>query len=86
MRYFVTAPLHNYTVNSEVVSSIKRGIVILIGIAADDTNDDLEYIVRRVLNVRTFDDETGTRMWSRSVMDCGYDVLCGEPHCVSERL
>ncbi|KAG9307258.1 hypothetical protein G9A89_017086 [Geosiphon pyriformis] len=58
------------------VSSINRGLCVLVGIGVDDTTADLEYIVKKILNVRVFEDETGSKMWSRSVMSAGLEILC----------
>jgi len=33
-------------------------------------------VVRKCLNLRLFDDESGTKHWARSVMDAEYEVLC----------
>ncbi|CAB4401266.1 D-tyrosyl-tRNA deacylase [Rhizophagus irregularis] len=63
------------TVNTQV-SSIDRGLCILLGIAFDDTIDDLEYMVKKILKVRVFEDEKGEEMWSRSVKDAGLEILC----------
>jgi D-tyrosyl-tRNA(Tyr) deacylase len=49
-----------------------------LGIAFDDTIDDLEYMVKKILKVRVFEDEKGEEMWSRSVKDAGLEILCGK--------
>jgi len=59
------------------VSSINRGLCVLLGIASDDTLDDLEYMIKKILNVRVFEDENET-MWSRSVKDLGLEILCSK--------
>ncbi|KAM3622937.1 uncharacterized protein V6R79_005059 [Siganus canaliculatus] len=63
------------TVGEEQVSSIGRGLCVLLGISTDDTQRDADYIVRKILNLRLFDDENG-RAWSKSVMDRDFEVLC----------
>ncbi|XP_008420595.1 D-aminoacyl-tRNA deacylase 1 [Poecilia reticulata] len=63
------------TVGEEQVSSIGRGICVLLGISADDTQKDAEYMVRKILNLRLFEDESG-RAWAKSVMDRELEVLC----------
>uniref|UniRef100_A0A8C6KFY8 D-aminoacyl-tRNA deacylase n=1 Tax=Nothobranchius furzeri TaxID=105023 RepID=A0A8C6KFY8_NOTFU len=63
------------TVGGEQVSSIGRGLCVLLGISVDDTQKDAEYMVRKILNLRLFDDENG-RAWSKSVMERGFEVLC----------
>ncbi|KAJ6661325.1 hypothetical protein lerEdw1_014953 [Lerista edwardsae] len=63
------------TVGEEQISSIGRGICVLLGISMEDTQKELEHMVRKVLNLRVFEDESG-KQWSKSVMDKQYEVLC----------
>lgn len=42
-------------VNNAIVSSIDNGLVALIGISSDDTDADLDYIARKLLNIRCDD-------------------------------
>ncbi|XP_061685564.1 D-aminoacyl-tRNA deacylase 1 [Syngnathoides biaculeatus] len=63
------------TVGEDQISSIGRGLCVLLGMSVDDTHADAEYIVRKILNLRLFEDENG-RPWSKSVMDRDYEVLC----------
>ena len=63
------------TVGGEVVSSIGRGIVALIGIHRDDTRADLEYIVRKLVSLRMWEDEGGRR-WAKSAKDLDLEILC----------
>ncbi|XP_038570470.1 D-aminoacyl-tRNA deacylase 1 [Micropterus salmoides] len=63
------------TVGEEQISSIGRGLCVLLGISVEDTQKDADYIVRKILNLRLFEDENG-RAWSKSVMDRDFEVLC----------
>ena len=63
------------SVAGEVVSSIGRGLCVLVGIHKDDTRDQIEYMVRKVLNLRMFEDQEGKR-WDKSVLDLDLEVLC----------
>ncbi|AWP06245.1 D-tyrosyl-tRNA(Tyr) deacylase [Scophthalmus maximus] len=63
------------TVGEEQVSSIGRGLCVLLGISVEDTRKDADYLVRKILNLRLFEDEGG-RAWSKSVMDRDFEVLC----------
>ncbi|XP_019940073.1 D-aminoacyl-tRNA deacylase 1 [Paralichthys olivaceus] len=63
------------TVGEEQVSSIGRGLCVLLGVSVEDTQRDADYIVRKILNLRLFEDENG-RPWSKSVMDRDFEVLC----------
>eukprot|EP00794_Sanderia_malayensis_P017848 gene17848-19631_t len=66
--------LANVSVDGEIISSIGKGLCILLGISRDDTAKDVEYMVRKILNLRLFDGE-GKR-WRKSVIDSGLEVLC----------
>lgn len=57
------------------ICSIGRGICVLVGISSEDTQKDVDYIVRKILNLRLFEDENGCA-WKHSVMDKGLEVLC----------
>ncbi|XP_054111231.1 D-aminoacyl-tRNA deacylase 1 isoform X2 [Callithrix jacchus] len=63
------------TVGGEQISAIGRGICVLLGISLEDTQKELEHMVRKILNLRVFEDESG-KHWSKSVMDKQYEVLC----------
>nr|XP_006638680.1 PREDICTED: D-tyrosyl-tRNA(Tyr) deacylase 1 [Lepisosteus oculatus] len=63
------------TVGEEKISAIGKGICVLLGISVEDTQKDVEYMVRKILNLRLFEDENG-KHWSKSVMDKQYEVLC----------
>uniref|UniRef100_F1LF78 D-aminoacyl-tRNA deacylase n=1 Tax=Ascaris suum TaxID=6253 RepID=F1LF78_ASCSU len=63
-------------VDEHLVSSIGRGICVLIGINRDDNDADAEYIARKLLNIRLFvNDDTGKR-WDKSVKDLNLEILC----------
>ncbi|XP_031998044.1 D-aminoacyl-tRNA deacylase 1 isoform X1 [Hylobates moloch] len=63
------------TVGGEQISAIGRGICVLLGISLEDTQKELEHMVRKILNLRVFEDESG-KHWSKSVMDKQYEILC----------
>lgn len=47
------------TVNGEITGQIGLGMVILLGVAGDDTMQDLEYLVKKCTTLRIFEDENG---------------------------
>jgi len=63
------------SVGDDTISSIGRGLCVLLGISRNDTDKDAEFMIRKILNLRLFDDENGKR-WCRSVKDCNLEVLC----------
>ncbi|EDV29445.1 D-tyrosyl-tRNA(Tyr) deacylase 1 [Trichoplax sp. H2] len=62
------------TVDGELISSIGRGLCILIGISRYDTDKDLDYISRKVLSLRLFED--GEKRWTKNVMEKNLEILC----------
>ncbi len=61
------------TVGGEVISEINAGIVVLLGISADDACRDMEYIADKCVNLRIFEDEDD--VMNRCVADIGGDLL-----------
>lgn len=57
----------------EVARSNGLGMVILIGIAPDDTVEDIEYLVKKATQLRIFDDEAG--VMNRSILDVGGEII-----------
>ena len=46
-------------VNGKIVGSIDNGIVLLVGFTEGDTIGNIEYLARKIVNLRIFDDENG---------------------------
>ena len=61
------------SIGGEVVSSIGRGLLVLLGIGQDDDDTDLDYLVRKIAALRIFDDGEG--VMNLSVTDVGGDVI-----------
>ncbi len=64
------------TVDGEVISSISRGLCVLVGIHRDDTRQQMEYVARKVAAIRLFDDEQTGKRWNKSAKDLGLEILC----------
>ncbi|KAI9219435.1 D-tyrosyl-tRNA deacylase [Blastocladiella britannica] len=64
------------TVEGRVVSSIRRGLMVLVGLVHDDTADDVDYIVRKLVAMRLFDDPATGAAWKKSAKDLDLDILC----------
>ena len=62
------------SVDGSVVSSVGRGLCVLVGISRDDTHDNLDYLVRKVLSVRCFDNPESGKRWDKSVKDLDLEV------------
>lgn len=61
------------TVDDELVGEIKEGLNVLVGFTQGDTLKDIEYCVRKIVNLRIFDDEEG--IMNKSVLDVGGEIL-----------
>lgn len=61
------------TIDGNVHGSIGCGYMILLGVCEEDTQDDVEWLVKKIVNLRVFDDEQG--VMNRSIMDVGGDCL-----------
>ncbi|KAJ8700423.1 D-tyrosyl-tRNA(Tyr) deacylase, variant 2 [Pleurotus ostreatus] len=65
------------SVNNEVVSSISRGLMVLVGIGRDDTAEDVAFIAKKILALRLFEaTDDSTKMWRSNVSDIDGDILC----------
>ena len=60
-------------VDGEIVSSIENGLLILLGIEDADTEEDIEWLVKKVVQLRIFNDENG--VMNLSVQDVAGDVI-----------
>ncbi len=47
------------TVDGEIIGAIKNGLLILLGISQDDTEDSIPWLVDKVINLRIFNDDQG---------------------------
>lgn len=60
-------------VNGSVVSSIEHGYLILLGVEATDTEEDIQWLCRKVLGLRVFDDENG--VMNRNILDVDGNII-----------
>ncbi len=61
------------TVNHELVSSIKTGLLVFAGIEEADNQEDIVWLSNKIINLRIFDDEN--KVPNLSVKDIGGDIL-----------
>ena len=61
------------TIEGTVKSAIEKGYLILIGVCEEDTEEDVEWLVRKVIGLRVFDDENG--VMNRSIIDVDGEIL-----------
>jgi D-tyrosyl-tRNA(Tyr) deacylase len=61
------------TIDNKVRSEIKTGLLVLVGIEDADTDEDMEWLSNKLVNLRIFDDEN--KVPNISVKDIGGDIL-----------
>lgn len=61
------------TVDNKVIGSIDSGLVVFVGFTDGDTIDNIQYLVKKVVNLRIFPDENG--VMNKSILDFGGKIL-----------
>ena len=61
------------TVDGELISEIAQGLLVLVGICDEDNNEDIEWLTKKISNIRLFDDENG--VMNLSLMDIDGELL-----------
>ena len=61
------------TVEGRVTGAIGPGLLVLAGVAADDGDDDRDWLARKIVGMRVFPDDAG--VMNRSIVDAGGDLL-----------
>lgn len=61
------------SIKGTMKSAIQQGFLILLGIGEDDSEDDIEWLVKKVVNLRVFDDEQG--VMNKSILDVNGKIL-----------
>lgn len=61
------------TVDKKTISSIKNGFLLFVGFTHTDTSKEVEYIAKKIANLRIFEDEDGKL--NKSILDKNYEIL-----------
>ena len=61
------------SVDEKVISEIKKGYLILLGIETEDTQEDINWLACKIARLRIFGDENGTM--NKSILDVNGDVI-----------
>ena len=61
------------TVDGACIGQIQQGLMVLIGVSADDTDQDVRYMAEKVPHLRIFEDEEGKM--NKSLLDIGGSIL-----------
>lgn len=65
------------TINEKIKSHIKKGLLVLVGIEDRDTQEDIEWLAKKLVHLRIFDDENG-------VMNCSVQEMKGDIMVISQ--
>lgn len=61
------------TIEGSVKSSIEKGYLILLGICNEDRQEDIDWLVHKIVNLRIFDDENG--VMNRNILDANGNII-----------
>ncbi|MDG3132650.1 D-aminoacyl-tRNA deacylase [Streptococcus suis] len=61
------------TINNRIHGQIHQGLLLLVGIGPEDNQEDIDYAVRKIVNMRIFSDEAGKM--NRSIQDISGSIL-----------
>lgn len=74
MRVVIQRVSHaSVTIDGNVKSKIGKGFLLLLGIEESDGEEDIDWLVKKVINLRVFDDENG--VMNKSIMENGGEFL-----------
>jgi len=60
-------------IDEQVKSHIQKGLVVLVGIEDRDTQEDIEWLAKKLVNLRIFEDENG--VMNRSVLEAKGEIM-----------
>ena len=74
MRVVIQRVSHaSVTIDGHCKSAIREGMMILTGIEDTDGQEDIDWLCKKIVNLRIFDDENG--VMNKSILDAGGDIL-----------
>lgn len=74
MRVVIQRVSHaSVSINNQEKSHINKGLLVLLGIEESDAQEDIDWLVKKILNLRIFDDETG--VMNKTVLDIAGEVM-----------
>lgn len=74
MRIVIQRAAHaSVTINGICKSAIQKGLMILVGIEESDGEEDMDWLCKKIINLRIFDDEQG--VMNKSVLDIDGEIL-----------
>ena len=74
MRVVIQRVSHaSVTIEGVCKSAIKEGFMILVGIEEADTQEDADWLCKKIIGLRVFDDENG--VMNKSILEVGGNIL-----------
>lgn len=74
MRILVQRSLNSQVlVNNKIVGEIDKGLVVFVGFTHTDTEEEINYLINKLINLRIFDDENG--IMNKSILDIEGKIL-----------
>jgi len=74
MRVVIQRVKHSsVTIDGNIKSAIGKGLMVLVGICEEDTQEDIDYLVKKIVNLRVFDDSEG--VMNLSILDIKGEIL-----------
>ena len=61
------------SVNNKIVGKIEKGLVLLVGFHEEDTIEDIDYLVNKIVKLRIFEDEN--QKMNKSILDVNGEIL-----------
>ena len=63
----------NLSIDNKIYSQIKRGLVVLLGIAHDDDDNDIQWLAKKIVNLRIFNDDKN--IMNKSLIDISGELM-----------
>lgn len=63
----------NVAITNKIIAQIKKGLVVFLGIEDSDSQEDIQWLVRKISGLRIFNDESG--QMNRSLLEVNADVI-----------
>ena len=82
MRIVIQRVSHaSVTIEGHCKSSIRKGMLILVGIEEADGQEDIDWLCKKIVNLRIFDDENG--VMNKSILEDGGEILADNQNLTS---
>ena len=61
------------TIDNQVKAEIKHGLLILLGVCEEDNEEDINWLVKKIVNLRIFNDEKG--VMNKYILDVSGEIM-----------